>query len=108
MGPVHVDPADLPGVYRNDDAGAEIRLNADGRFSAVGFSKEDVEIDGRTALLGDFGGTWDTTPSNFVSLEPEPDGISDIQLWTVSSKKVYLQPDVDGPITLTLVKVKSS
>lgn len=108
MGPVRVDPGDLPGVYRNDDAGAEIRLDADGRFSAVGFSEEDVEIDGGTALLGDFGGTWDTTPSNFVYLEPEPDGRSDIQLWTVSSKKVYLQPDVDGPITLTLVKVKGS
>ncbi|WP_306312056.1 hypothetical protein [Streptomyces hydrogenans] len=107
--PVHVDPGDLPGVYRNDDTGAEIRLEAGGRFSAVGFSQDDVEIDGGTALLGDFGGTWDPTPSNFVYLEPEPDGMSDIQLWTVSSKKVYLQPDVDGgPITLTLVKVKGS
>ncbi|MFB7580797.1 IS3 family transposase [Streptomyces hydrogenans] len=66
-------------------------------------------IDGGTAPLGDFGGTWDPTPSNFVYLQPEPDGMSDIQLWTVSSKKVYLQPDVDGgPITLTLVKVKES
>ncbi|MFL9683759.1 hypothetical protein [Streptomyces sp. KL110A] len=109
LGPVHVDPGDLPGVYRNDDTGAEIRLEADGRFSAVGFSQDDVAIDGGTALLGDFGGTWDPTPSNFVYLEPEPDGMSDIQLWTVSSKKVYLQPDVDGgPITLTLVKVKES
>ncbi|MFE6855448.1 hypothetical protein ACFVDH_32220 [Streptomyces sp. NPDC057674] len=108
LGPVHVDPVNLPGVYRNDDAGAEIRLDADGRFSAVGFSEEDVEIDGGTALLGDFGGTWDTTPSNFVYLEPEPDGMSDIQLWTASSKKVYLQADVDGPITLILFKVKDS
>ncbi|MFD8644496.1 hypothetical protein ACFV14_29830 [Streptomyces zaomyceticus] len=108
LGPVHVDPGDLPGVYRNDDAGAEIRLDPGGRFTAVGFSQEDVGIDGGTALLGDFGGTWDTTPSNFVYLEPEPDGMSDIQLWTVSSNKVYLQPDVDGPITLTLVKAKGS
>ncbi|MFF6904266.1 hypothetical protein [Streptomyces hydrogenans] len=109
LGPVHVDPGDLPGVYRNDDMGAEICLEAGGRFSAVGFSQDDVEIDGGTALLGDFGGTWDPTPSNFVYLEPEPVGMSDIQLWTVSSKKVYLQPDVDGgPITLTLVKVKES
>ncbi|GGY80785.1 hypothetical protein GCM10010363_72040 [Streptomyces omiyaensis] len=109
LGPVHVDPSDLPGVYRDDDAGAEIRLDADGRFSAVGLSQEDVEIDGGTTSLGDFDGTWDPTPSNFVYLQPEPDGISDIQLWTVSSKKVYLQPDVDGgPITLTLAKVKDS
>ncbi|MFF2776074.1 hypothetical protein ACFVU3_14305 [Streptomyces sp. NPDC058052] len=107
LGPVHVDPDHLPGVYRNDDTGAEIRLDADGRFSAVGFSQDEVGIDG-TASLGDFGGTWDPTPSNFVYLEPEPIGMSDIQLWTVSSEKVYLQPDVNGPITLTLVKAKES
>ncbi|MGW3377599.1 hypothetical protein [Streptomyces hydrogenans] len=107
LGPVHVDPGDLPGVYRNDDTGAEIRLEAGGRFSAVGLSQDDVAIDGGHRPLDDFGGTWDPTPSNFVYLQPEPDGMSDIQLWTVSSKKVYLQPDVDGgPITLTLVKVK--
>ncbi|MGW4748701.1 hypothetical protein ACWEPR_28305 [Streptomyces sp. NPDC004290] len=108
LGPVHVDPDHLPGVYRNDDTGAEIRLDAGGRFSAVGFSQGDVEIDGGAAPLDDFGGTWDPTPSNFAYLEPEPDGMSDIQLWTVSSQKVYLQPDVDGPITLILVKVKES
>ncbi|MGW4776157.1 hypothetical protein ACWEPA_05815 [Streptomyces filamentosus] len=108
MGPVHVDPDRLPGVYRNDDTGAEIRLDVDGRFSAVGFSRDDVGIAGENALLDDFGGTWDPTPSNFVYLEPDPVGMSDIQLWTVSSKEVYLQPDVDGPITLTLLKAKGS
>ncbi|MET9915989.1 hypothetical protein ABZZ04_02765 [Streptomyces sp. NPDC006435] len=112
LGPVHVDPGDLPGVYRNDDTGAEIRLDVGGRFSAVGFSQADVELDGRDVPLGDFGGTWDPTPSNFVYLEPDKiDGrqvMSDIQLWTVSSKEVYLHPDVDGPIALTLVKVEGS
>ncbi|MGA4980337.1 hypothetical protein [Streptomyces cinereoruber] len=108
LGPGHVDPEALPGVYRNEDTGAEIRLGADGRFSAIGLSQDDVEIDGGTAALDDFGGTWNPTPSNFVYLEPERDGISDIQLWTVSSEKVYLHPNVEGPISLILVRVEGS
>ncbi|MFD6418131.1 hypothetical protein [Streptomyces sp. NPDC060194] len=103
MGPVHVDPGKLPGVYRNDDAGAEIRLDVGGRFTAAGLSRADVETDGDTAPLGDVSGTWDATPSNFVYLES--DDMGDVLLWTVSSEEVYLQPDVDGPITMTLVKV---
>ncbi|MEU2832166.1 hypothetical protein ABZ667_26415 [Streptomyces lavendulae] len=31
--------------------------------------------------------------------------MGDIQLYTASPRKVYLHPDVDGPVTLELVRV---
>ncbi|WP_424215711.1 hypothetical protein ACN20G_26475 (plasmid) [Streptomyces sp. BI20] len=109
-GAVHVDAAGLPGVYRNDDTGAEIRLDTNGRFSAVGLSQDQVSRAGRALPLGEFGGTWNPTPSNFVYLESDRTegrpGPGDFQLWTVSSQEVYLHPDVDGPITLRLFKVE--
>ncbi|GAA3255578.1 hypothetical protein [Streptomyces lavendulae] len=46
---------------------------------------------------------------NFVYLEPDDVGggrdMGDIQLYTASPRKVYLHPDVDGPVTLELVRV---
>ncbi|MEU0368831.1 hypothetical protein ABZ070_00950 [Streptomyces sp. NPDC006283] len=107
-GAVNVDPDRLPGVYRDDETGAEIRLHPGGRFSAVGIAKSDAYHRG-SATRVDFGGTWDSTPSNFVYLEPDKIGgrrvLGDIQLWTASPEKVFLHPDVDGPVTLELVRV---
>ncbi|MFK0256608.1 hypothetical protein [Streptomyces sp. NPDC090445] len=107
-GAVKVDPDRLPGVYRDGETGGEIRLHVDGRFSAVGISQNDAMGHG-SAVPVDFGGTWSPTPSNFVYLEPDDTGgqrdMGDIQLWTVSPRKVFLHPDVDGPVTLELVRV---
>ncbi|MFF7501188.1 hypothetical protein ACFZBM_17365 [Streptomyces lavendulae] len=104
----NVDPDALPGVYRDGETGGEIRLHVGGRFSAVGISKSDVRGRGSAAPV-DFGGTWSATPSNFVYLEPDEVGggrdMGDIQLYTASPRKVYLHPDVDGPVTLELVRV---
>lgn len=106
-GAVNVDPDRLPGVYRDDKTGAEIRLHPGGRFSAVGIAKSDAYQHG-SATRVDFNGTWDPTPSNFVYLQPDKIGgrqvLGDIQLWTASPEKVFLHPDVDGPVTLELVR----
>ncbi|MFJ4283931.1 hypothetical protein [Streptomyces massasporeus] len=111
MGPsaVEVDPDGLPGTYRDGETGGEIRLNGDGRFSVTGISGSDLWFHGPAASV-DFSGTWSaTSSSNFVYLQPDnPNGrqdLGDIQLYTASSKKVFLHPDVDGPVSLELVKV---
>ncbi|MGC0373297.1 hypothetical protein [Streptomyces sp. SAI-229] len=107
-GAVHVDPDRLPGVYRDEETGAEIRLHHGGRFSAVGIAKSDAYWHG-SATRVDFDGTWNPTPSNFVYLQPDETGglqaLGDIQLWTASPEKVFLHPDVDGPVTLELARV---
>jgi hypothetical protein len=108
-GAVNVDPDRLPGVYRDDETGAEIRLRPGGRFSAVGIAKSDAYGRG-SATRVDFNGTWAPTPSNFVYLQPDKIGgrqvLGDIQLWTASPERVFLHPDVDGPVTLELVRVR--
>ncbi|MCM1973713.1 MULTISPECIES: hypothetical protein [unclassified Streptomyces] len=101
-GPVGRD--ELPGVYRSAETGAEIRLDADGKFSATDISEGEVEGRGSTDPI-DFGGKWSVTPGNFVYLEVDGDGLSDIQLYTEGPKKAYLHPDPDGPVTLTLTRV---
>ncbi|WP_371681511.1 hypothetical protein [Streptomyces sp. NBC_01276] len=106
-GAVNVDADDLPGTYRDGKTGGEILLDVNGRFSAKGISKSDAMGRGGTVPV-DFGGTWSATPSNFVYLEPDDGGgrdMEDIQLWTASAGKVFLHPDVDGPITLKLIRV---
>ncbi len=107
-GAINVDPDRLPGVYRDDGTGAEIRLRPGGRFSAVGIAKSDAYRRG-SATRVDFNGTWDPTPSNFVYLQPDKIGgrqvLGDIQLWTASPERMFLHPDVDGPVTLELVRV---
>ncbi|MFF7082098.1 hypothetical protein [Streptomyces lavendulae] len=108
-GAVHVDADGLPGTYRDGKTGGEIQLLANGRFSATGISKSDAKM-GRVGTASvDFSGTWSATPSNFVYLESDDTGggrdMGDIQLWTASPNEVFLQPDVDGPVTLKLVRV---
>ncbi|MFD4133729.1 hypothetical protein [Streptomyces goshikiensis] len=101
-GPVDRDA--LPGVYRNEKTGAEIRLDADGKFSATDISEGEVEGQGSADPV-DFGGQWSVTPNNFVYLDVDDGGLDDIQLYTEGPKKVYLHPDPDGRVTLTLTKV---
>ncbi|GLV85321.1 hypothetical protein Slala03_50100 [Streptomyces lavendulae subsp. lavendulae] len=76
--------------------------------SSAGISKSDVRGRGSAAPV-DFGRTWSATPLNFAYLEPDDvgdgRGMGDIQLYTASPRKVYLHPDVDGPVTLELVRV---
>ncbi|MFD7246415.1 hypothetical protein [Streptomyces massasporeus] len=111
LGPsaVAVDPDGLPGTYRDGETGGEIRLHVNGRFSVSGIEGSDLWWHGGAASV-DFGGTWSTTSSsNFVYLEPDDtsggQGLGDIQLYTASPRKVFLHPDVDGPVTLELAKV---
>lgn len=108
-GAVEVDPRGLPGTYRDGETGGEVRLHADGRFSVTGISASDLWWHGGAATV-DFGGTWSAAShSTFVYLEPADSGggqdMGDIQLYTASPRKVFLHPDVDGPVTLELVKV---
>ncbi|MEU9229424.1 hypothetical protein AB0D40_34355 [Streptomyces massasporeus] len=108
-GAAQVDPAGLPGKYRDGETGGEIRLHVNGRFSVTGISGDDLWWHGGPASV-DFDGTWSATShSNFVYLVPDDTSggqeLSDIQLYTASPKKVFLHPDVDGPVTLELVKV---
>ncbi|MFE6098020.1 hypothetical protein ACFQ7M_39650 [Streptomyces massasporeus] len=108
-GTVAVDPDGLPGTYRDNETGGEIQLHVNGRFSVTGISASDLWWHGGDASV-DFGGTWSgTSSSNFVYLEPDDTSsgqdLGDIQLYTASQRKVFLHPDVDGPVTLELVKV---
>jgi hypothetical protein len=108
-GAVEVDPDGLPGTYRDGETGGEIRLHVNGRFSVTGISESDLWWHGGPASV-DFDGTWSATShSNFVYLEPDDTSggqdLGDIQLYTASPKKVFLHPDVDGPVTLELAKV---
>lgn len=60
-GAVKVDPKGLHGMYRAGESGGEIRLHADGRFSAVGISKrEAVGLGSATPV--DFDGAWSAPP----------------------------------------------
>ncbi|MFI7388479.1 hypothetical protein [Streptomyces sp. NPDC049813] len=111
LGPVEVDPEDVPGTYRDSGTGGEIRLEVGGRFSVTGIAGSDLWWHGGAESV-DIGGTWTAGGhADFVYLQPDPvggdQGASDIQLYTASSTKVFLQPDPDGPITLDLVKVDS-
>ncbi|MFF7731360.1 hypothetical protein [Streptomyces sp. NPDC007984] len=110
-GAVEVDPKGVPGTYRDGETGGEIRLDAGGRFSVTGVAESDLWRHGGTASV-DFGGTWSATShSNFVYLVPDDTSggrdLGDVQLYTASEKKVFLHPDVDGPVTLELDKVTS-
>ncbi|MER5485035.1 hypothetical protein ABT024_17665 [Streptomyces sp. NPDC002812] len=100
-----VDPDELPGVYRNDETGAELRLEPDGRFSAT-----DVVTDGFSDPA-DFSGRWewlgDQASSDFVYLSVENDGsgtTAGIQLYPRGGNVVEFRPDPDGPPSLKLTK----
>ncbi|MFD7980928.1 hypothetical protein [Streptomyces sp. NPDC059071] len=93
-----VDPDELPGVYRNDRTGAELRLEPDGTYSA-----EDVVTD-ETSVPADFSGRWEwlgnQAGSDFVYLSVDSGGlgsIAGIQLYPSGENTVEFRPDPDGP-----------
>jgi hypothetical protein len=101
-----VDVGKLPGVYRDDKTGGEVRLDSDGAFSAT-----DVLL-GKTSDPVDFSGRWEfhdsQTSSDFVYLTIEDGGLGKtggVQLYTKGEGTVYFQFDPDGPPTLELDKV---
>ncbi|GAB3007168.1 hypothetical protein GCM10023080_086020 [Streptomyces pseudoechinosporeus] len=106
-----VDPDELPGVYRNDETGGEISLDADGTFSATGISADDVSRSAGAGIV-EFSGKWDflcaEADCDFVYLmadDGDLGGEFDVQLYTKGPGTVYLHPDPDGPVTLELDKV---
>ena len=105
-----VDPAELPGVYRNDETGGEIVLEADGTFSATDVSAAEATLSDDADPL-DFHGRWEYVDSeaadDFCYLEVDGGDLGgdvDIQLYTRGDGVVELHPDPDGPISLTLTK----
>ncbi|MFG2617002.1 hypothetical protein ACGFXC_05210 [Streptomyces sp. NPDC048507] len=101
-----VDPAELPGVYRNQKVGGEIVLRPDGTFSATGVST------GYTSSAADFGGRWEFVKGewadDFVYLLVDGDGlglIGGVQLYAEGGGEVYFRADPDGPPNLVLKKV---
>lgn len=101
-----VDVGKLPGVYRNEEKGGEVRLDSDGTFSVT-----DVSM-GEGSGPVDFSGRWEfhdsRTSSDFVYLAVEDGGlgkIGGVQLYTKGEGTVYFPFDPDGPPTLELDKV---
>ncbi|MGW6691946.1 hypothetical protein [Streptomyces sp. NPDC054961] len=104
-----VDPDELPGVYRNAKEGSELRLEADGRFSA-----KDVVTDG-SSDPADFSGRWeflgDQASDDFIYLtveNPGPGEAAGIQLYPSGEKTVEFRPDPDGPPSPKLTKAAAS
>ncbi|WP_218839782.1 hypothetical protein [Streptomyces sp. WZ.A104] len=100
-----VDAEDLPGLYRNDETGGEIRLESDGTFTATDLS---------TAPHGDpadFHGDWnfvdrgDFLSEDFVYLNIAERGIgevSGVQLYARGGGKVaFREPDGSWSLVLT-------
>ncbi|MFB7362361.1 hypothetical protein [Streptomyces hydrogenans] len=104
-----VDAEDLPGVYRNEETGGEIRLDSDGTFTATALST-DANTDPE-----DLHGRWDFVDNgsfsdDFVYLDIEERGIgevSGVQLYAHGGGKVaFSRPD--GSWSLVLTKSKES
>ncbi|MFF0739046.1 hypothetical protein ACFYVL_01490 [Streptomyces sp. NPDC004111] len=122
-----IDADELPGVYRSDKTGAEIRLDSDGTFTASDISAGEAMGSGGTDPL-DFSGRWEFVDNgtsvdagmSYAYLTTKNGGrgkISDIQLYVnarvaVGGKEILprgplvvdIQPDPDGPPTLVLTK----
>jgi major membrane immunogen (membrane-anchored lipoprotein) len=100
-----VDPAELPGVYRDEETGGELRLESDGTFSATA-----VSTDG-SSRPGDFSGQWEyvdsETSSDFIMLDIKDGGlrkVTGVQLYPSGREAVEFRPDPDGPPSLELTK----
>ncbi|MER5935221.1 hypothetical protein [Streptomyces sp. NPDC002054] len=101
-----IDPDALPGLYRDDRTGAELRLGPDGTFSA-----EDVVTDG-SSDPADFSGRWewlgDRIGDDFVYLSVEDSGLgrtAGLQLYPSGTNAVEFRPDPDRPPSLKLTRV---
>ncbi|MFG3249742.1 hypothetical protein [Streptomyces sp. NPDC048187] len=89
-------------MYRNDDGG-QIKLSADGTFSATGVTTADG------ADPVDFSGSWDYedpgSSDDFVYLGVEAGGLGltgGIQLYVDDQDTLYFQSDPDGSVTQEL------
>lgn len=96
---------ELPGVYRDDKAGGELRLKSDGTFSATGLA-----TDGSSGPA-DFSGRWEfrdsQASSDFVYLTVDDGGLgktSGIQLYPSGREALEFRPDPDGPPSLELTR----
>ncbi|MFJ5787601.1 hypothetical protein [Streptomyces hydrogenans] len=104
-----VDAEDLPGVYRDEETGGEIRLDSDGTFTATGLST-DANTDPE-----DLHGHWDFVDSgsfseDFVYLDIAERGIgevSGVQLYARGGGKVAFSTP-DGSWSLVLTKSTES
>lgn len=110
MAPVDVD--ELPGTYRNDETGGEIRLEADRTFSATGVSGAQAAGGGGEEPV-DFSGSWEfvdsDTSRDHVYLWNEDGGldrIGGIQLYPSGPSEVEFYADADGPPSLVLTRVE--
>ncbi|MEU6985453.1 hypothetical protein ABZ946_18780 [Streptomyces sp. NPDC046324] len=100
-----VDPAELPGVYRDDATGGELQLESDGTFSATG-----VSTDG-SSDPADFSGRWEfrdsQASSDFIYLTVDDGGLgrtSGVQLYPSGGEAVEFRPDPDGKPSLKLTR----
>lgn len=98
-----VDADDLPGLYRNNETGGEIRLDSDGTFAATDLST-DAHSD-----PANFHGRWefvDSSAGDFVYLNIDERGISEVsgvQLYVRGGGKVAFSTP-DGSWSLVLIK----
>ncbi|MFB6819709.1 hypothetical protein ACFCV8_34795 [Streptomyces sp. NPDC056347] len=100
-----VDSTELPGTYRNDAAGSEIRIGSDGTFSAT-----DVSAD-FTSGSADFSGRWEfvdsDSSSDFIYLTVDDGGLGDtggVQLYPRGRGTLeFRTPDEPPPLVLTKV-----
>ncbi|MFG2769310.1 hypothetical protein [Streptomyces sp. NPDC048350] len=99
-----VDPAGLPGVYRDGATGGELRLESDGTFSATGLSTDG------SSDPADFSGRWefrDSQASDFIYLTVDDGGLgrtSGVQLYPRGEETVEFRPDPDGKPSLKLTR----
>lgn len=105
-----VDRDALPGAYRSDKTGAEIRLDSSGTFSATGVSAHETTGD-ESADPADFRGRWELvdseTTSDFVYLTIEGGGlgtIGGVQLYPGGRETMEFRADPDGPPSLVLTR----
>ncbi|MFJ3662945.1 hypothetical protein ACIPPM_21050 [Streptomyces sp. NPDC090119] len=100
-----VDTDELPGEYRNEKTGGQIRLAPDGAFTA-----RHVSIDSFSGPA-DFHGQWEfvdsSTTSDFIYLDVKDRGLgtsSGIQLYTSGDGTVqFSTPDDSWSLVLTKV-----
>ncbi|MFF9505199.1 hypothetical protein [Streptomyces sp. NPDC014656] len=97
-----VDAEDLPGLYRNNETGGEIRLESDGTFTAT-----DLSTDSHSDPAN-FHGQWefvDSSAGDFVYLDIDERGIgevSGVQLYARGGGKVaFGTPDGSWSLVLT-------
>lgn len=103
-----VNTDDLPGEYRNEKTGGQIRLARDGAFTATHVSTSS------SSDPADFHGQWEfvdsSTINDFIYLDIEDHGlgkVTGIQLYTSGEGTVEFSAP-DDPWSLVLTKAPAS